>query len=38
MREYRKKRYTIAIMLGDMESDYSGELLKGFIPVRRKRM
>ncbi len=36
MREYRKKRYTIAIMLGDMESDYSGELLKGFYTCAQK--
>lgn len=36
MRERQKKRYTIAIMLGDMESDYSGELLKGFYTCAQK--
>lgn len=36
MREYQKKRYTIAIMLGDMQSDYSGELLRGFYTCAQK--
>ncbi len=36
MREYQKKRYTIAIMLGDMQSDYSGELLQGFYTCAQK--
>lgn len=36
MREHHKKRYTIAIMLGDMESDYSGVLLRGFYTCAQK--
>ncbi len=36
MREEQKKRYTIAIMLGDMQSDYSGELLRGFYTCAQK--
>ena len=36
MREHQKKRYTIAIMLGDMQSDYSGDLLRGFYTCAQK--
>lgn len=36
MREHHKKRYTIAIMLGDMQSDYSGDLLRGFYTCAQK--
>lgn len=36
MRENQKKTYTIAIMLGDTQSDYSGELLRGFYTCAQK--
>lgn len=36
MRERQKKSYTIAIMLGDTQSDYSGELLRGFYTCAQK--
>ena len=36
MRENQERRYTIAIMLGDMQSDYAEELLQGFYTCAQK--
>lgn len=36
MKEQQKKRYTIAIMLGDTQSDYSEELLQSFYTCAQK--
>lgn len=36
MKELDKKRYTIAIMVGDTQSDYSEELMRGFYTSARE--